>query len=167
MKGTSEELREAAKEYDGHCLALSLLGSYLEDACEGDVRKRKEIGPLEEDEPLGGHAQRVMAAYERWFQGEPEVAILRMVGLFDRPAEEGGIAALRAAPTIEGLTDALIGPTRSAHVPGTDRLGLVRVSPFSLIRSWTAPVATFFPWSRPESHMVERCPNTLPLKHER
>ena len=107
-KGTGEELRAAASEYDGHGLALTLLGSYLADVAEGDIRRRKEIGPLEEDERQGRHARRVMAAYEPWL-GKPEVAILRMLGLFDRPADKDEIAAVRADPAIAGLTDALAG----------------------------------------------------------
>ncbi|MDI1451402.1 tetratricopeptide repeat protein [Polyangium sp. 6x1] len=106
-KGTDDELREAAKEYKGHSLALTLLGSYLEDVAEGDIRRRKEIGALAQDERKGGHARRVMAAYERWFNGGPEMAILRMLGLFDRPASEGEIDALRDIPAVPGLTDAL------------------------------------------------------------
>jgi len=97
-----DELREASKEYKGHGLALTLLGSYLADVAEGDVRRRKEIGPLEEDEREGGHARRVMAVYEPWL-GEVEVAILRMIGLFDRPATEAEIGALRKEPVIAGL----------------------------------------------------------------
>ncbi len=42
-RGTPEELRAAAEEYKGHCLALTLLGSYLRKACKGDIRKRDEI----------------------------------------------------------------------------------------------------------------------------
>jgi tetratricopeptide (TPR) repeat protein len=105
-KGTDEELLEATKEYKGHGLALRLLGSYLEDVAEGDIRRRKEIGPLAKDERQGGHARRVMAAYERWL-GKPEVAILHMLGLFDRPVDEDEIAALRVEPMVSGLTDAL------------------------------------------------------------
>jgi tetratricopeptide (TPR) repeat protein len=108
-KGTDAELREAAKEYGGHCLALTLLASYLDDVCQGDIRRRHEIGPLAGDERLGNRAQDVMAAYERWFDGGPEVAILRMLGLFDRPADTSEIAALRGAPGIVGLTDELSG----------------------------------------------------------
>lgn len=107
VKGTQAELREAVKEYGGHCLALTLLASYLDDVCQGDIRRRHEIGPLAGDERLGNRAQVVMAAYERWFGGGPEVAILRMLGLFDRPAEASEIAALREAPGIAGLTDKL------------------------------------------------------------
>ncbi len=39
-----------------------------------------------------------MSAYERWFQSGPEIAVLRMLGLFDRPANKGEIDALRASP---------------------------------------------------------------------
>jgi nucleoside phosphorylase len=106
-RGTDKELREAAEEYGGHGLALTLLGSYLEEACEGDIRRRHEIGPLEGDERLGEHARRVMAAYEQWFEGGPEIPILRMLGLFDRSAAEEEIAALTSLPAIMELTDAL------------------------------------------------------------
>ena len=50
-----------------------------------------------------------MASYERWFAGKPEAAILRLMGLFDRPAEGGAIRALLAEPAIAGLTEALVG----------------------------------------------------------
>src|SRR5262245_37736307 len=48
-----------------------------------------------------------MAAYEKWLGEGPELAVLRMLGLFDRPASADAIAVLRAAPVIPGLTDAL------------------------------------------------------------
>ncbi|MFT3767112.1 MAG: hypothetical protein QM820_16570 [Minicystis sp.] len=106
-KGTDEELREAAREYKGHGLTLTLLGSYLEEVAEGDIRRRKEIGPLGSDE-AGQPARWIMEAYERWL-GNPEIAILHMIGLFGRPAGKDEIAALRAEPVIAGLTDALAG----------------------------------------------------------
>ena len=109
VRGRDEELREAAGEYKGHGLALTLLGSYLEEACDGDVARRGELGPLERDDRLGAHARHVMEGYERWFGAGPERAILRMVGLFDRPAGEDEIAALRKEPVIAGLTDGLSG----------------------------------------------------------
>jgi tetratricopeptide (TPR) repeat protein len=105
-KGAEEELKEAAREYKGHGLALTLLGSYLADVADGDIRRRKEIGPLEEDERFGGHARRVMRSYEKRL-GKPELAILHMLGLFDRPAEDDEIAALRAKPLVRGLTGVL------------------------------------------------------------
>ena len=109
VTGTEQELRAACAELGGHALALSLLGTYLRRAFGGDVRKLGEAGLGEADRRQGGHAFRVMAAYERWLGVEStEVAILRLVGLFDRPPESGAVAALRKAPAIEGLTDTLV-----------------------------------------------------------
>ncbi|KAA3660091.1 MAG: hypothetical protein DWQ10_07490 [Calditrichaeota bacterium] len=48
-----------------------------------------------------------MASYEKWLSGTPELNILNLLGLFDRPATAGAIAALRAEPAIDGLTDSL------------------------------------------------------------
>ncbi|MEP7120824.1 MAG: hypothetical protein ABJE95_07945 [Byssovorax sp.] len=127
VKGTDKELREAATEYEGHGLALTLLGSYLEEVANGDIRRRKEIGPLAEDERQGGHARRVMVAYEVWL-GKPEIAILQMIGLFDRPVDDGEIAALRAQPAVPGLTDALVsvgGPDWSKAIAKLRRAGLL------------------------------------------
>jgi len=107
VKGTQAELEQASTEFDGHSLALTLLGSYLSDVYGGDVSRRKEVSDLEGDVRYGGHAQRVMASYEKWFGEGPELSVLRMLGLFDRPADKDAIAALRAAPAIPGLTDAL------------------------------------------------------------
>ena len=43
VKGDEAELRSASDEFRGHCLALTLLGSYLTDAYDGDIRYRKEV----------------------------------------------------------------------------------------------------------------------------
>ena len=43
VKGNESELRSASDEFDGHCLALTLMGSYLADAYKGDIRRRGEI----------------------------------------------------------------------------------------------------------------------------
>ncbi len=107
VTGEDEELKQAAEEFGGHSLALTLLGSYLYEVFNGDVRRRHEIEALSADAQHGGHARRVMASYERWLGDGPELAVLRLLGLFDRPADAGSIAALRAAPAIPGLTDAL------------------------------------------------------------
>src|SRR4029077_15890062 len=37
VKGHEAELRSASNEFRGHCLALTLLGSYLTDAYSGDI----------------------------------------------------------------------------------------------------------------------------------
>ena len=107
VTGEDNELEQAAAEFGGHSLALTLLGGYLNEVFNGDVRRRREIDALTADAQHGGHARRVMASYEKWLGDGPELAILRLLGLFDRPADAPSIAALRAAPAIPGLTDAL------------------------------------------------------------
>ncbi|MEN3332722.1 MAG: hypothetical protein V7641_2087 [Blastocatellia bacterium] len=107
VKGDDDELEQAVKEYEGHALALTLLGSYLADVCGGEIRRRNEIDNLEEDVRHGRHAERVMRAYEKWLGEGVELAVLRLLGLFDRPADIASIMALRAAPAIPGLTEAL------------------------------------------------------------
>ena len=89
VKGHEEELRSASDEFSGHCLALTLLGSYLSDAYNGDIRCRKEVSErLAHDVRQGAHARKVMESYQTWFGEGPELSVLRMLGLFDRPAEE-------------------------------------------------------------------------------
>jgi tetratricopeptide (TPR) repeat protein len=111
VKGSEAELEQVSTDFGGHSLALTLLGSYLSDVYQGDVTRSREVKGLEEDEKHGRHAQKVMASYEKWFGEGPELAVLRMLGLFNRPADKDAIAALRAAPAIPGLTDTVQGLT--------------------------------------------------------
>ncbi|MCK6437143.1 hypothetical protein [Rivihabitans pingtungensis] len=107
------ELLHASRQVKGHALTLSLLGKYLGLAFAGDIRQFDQIDWAEANaETKGGHAFRVIAAYERWFAGKaPELlAALRLLGFFDRPATPENLAALRAAPVIKGLTDGLFLP---------------------------------------------------------
>jgi hypothetical protein len=66
--GPEVELRNASDEFRGHCLALTLLGSYLTDAYNGDIRCRKEVSErLAHDVRQGVHARKVMESYQTWF----------------------------------------------------------------------------------------------------
>ena len=47
VKGPEAELRNASHEFRGHCFALTLLGSYLTDAYDGDIRSREEVSTRE------------------------------------------------------------------------------------------------------------------------
>ncbi len=107
VEGSDDELRQASREFGGHSLALNLVGTYLRDVYGGDVHRRNAVALLEEDEAQGGHAKRVMQSYENWFGQGPELAALRIIGLFDRPADSKAVAAVRQPPAIPGLTDAL------------------------------------------------------------
>ena len=119
------ELRAASHEVQGHALTLQLLGRYLALAHRGDIRRRDRVPFNKADANVqGGHAFRVMAAYEWWLAGQavqldqapssqagkPDVllAVLRLLGLFDRPADPGCLEALRQPPVIDGLTEPLV-----------------------------------------------------------
>ena len=106
--GTKGELAATCEEFGCHALALTLLGRYLSAVHKGDVAKRDLVPQLTVEPDQGGHARRVMESYEHWLEGTPELAVLRIMGLFDRPADAGAIEALLAEPAVEGLTEPLV-----------------------------------------------------------
>ncbi len=115
IKRDDQELREASREVQGHALTLRLLGTYLGKAHQGDIRTRDRVKFDKADAKIqGGHAFKTMAAYEKWLgeggeDGQRALAVLRLLGLFDRPADAGCLAALRRKPAIRGLTKRLVG----------------------------------------------------------
>jgi tetratricopeptide (TPR) repeat protein len=110
VRGPEAELRRAGEEFQGHCLALTLLGSYLSDAYNGDIRCRDQVPThLVDDAQQGAHARKVMDSYQRWWGEGPELSVLRLLGFFDRPANEKALAALLKPPAIPGLTESLTG----------------------------------------------------------
>jgi predicted ATPase len=108
VKGHEAELRTASDQVDGHCLALTLLGSFLTDAYDGDIRYQAEVSArLAHDVRQGAHARKVMESYQTWFGEGPELSVLRMLGLFDRPVDEKAFGNLLKPPAIRGLTEPL------------------------------------------------------------
>ena len=108
VNGDEAELLNVSDEFRGHCLALTLLGSYLTDACHGDIRRREEVSAhLAHDVRQGFHARKVMESYQSWLGEGPELAVLRMLGLFDRPVDEKTLGAILKLPAIPGLTESL------------------------------------------------------------
>jgi len=108
VKGGEAQLRSASDEFRGHCLALTLLGSYLTDAYNGDIRCGEEVSKrLAHDVRQGVHARKVMESYKSWLGEGPELSVLRLLGLFDRPADEKALSAVLKPPAIRGLTESL------------------------------------------------------------
>ena len=108
VHGPEVELQSASDAFRGHCLALALLGSYLTDAYNGDIRCRHEVSKrLAHDSRQGVHARKVMESYQLWFGQGPEFSLLRILGLFDRPADDKALAALLRPPAIPHLTESL------------------------------------------------------------
>ena len=106
--GRETEKRSLSARVKGHALTLTLLGGYLKHAHHGDIRcvdsvDFKKVNQKEQ----GGHAFRVIAAYEEWFKESnchAELCILKILGLFDRPATPDCLSSLRV-PSIKGLTN--------------------------------------------------------------
>ncbi|MBV8277875.1 MAG: protein kinase [Verrucomicrobia bacterium] len=119
IQGDEAELRSASDEFSGHCLALTLLGSYLNDAYNGDIRCREEVSTrLTHDVRQGVHARKVMESYQSWLGEGPELSVLRLLGLFDRPADEKVLGTVLKPPAIHGLTESLanLSPTERRTV---------------------------------------------------
>jgi tetratricopeptide (TPR) repeat protein len=133
-RGLLNEFEKLVEDVKGHALTLNLLGTYLRDAHAGDIRKRDLVKLEEADaEEQGGHAFRVMDAYVKALEGgtltpslshpmgegarragegtsgQRALALLRLLGLFDRPATADCLEALWKAPAIAGLTEPLLG----------------------------------------------------------
>jgi len=88
VEGQDDELLKASNDFGNHALALTLLGNYVADFLDGDIRRRADIKDLGvKDNKPGNHARKVMQGYERMFAGMPEASILRALGYFDHPAE--------------------------------------------------------------------------------
>jgi hypothetical protein len=125
VRSAPAEREEIVRAVKGHALTLRLLGGYIHKFLR-DVRRWREIDYSQADaafvtnpnnpDARYGHAFKTIEAYERWLMGggssgARQLAVLRLLGLFDRPAVGTSLAALRAAPVIAGLTESLVGLT--------------------------------------------------------
>jgi hypothetical protein len=129
--GTDRELQKASRDFGGHPLALQLLAGLLDETQNGDVRRRDRIRAFlaDPENPRHDHARRVLESYEReWLAGQPELlAIMQLVGLFDRPASADCLMALCAKPAIAELTDQLVALDEAAWRRAVARLRAVRL----------------------------------------
>jgi tetratricopeptide (TPR) repeat protein len=107
--GETDQLIQASNEYGNHALALTLLGTYLRDFCDGQVMRRFEIKDLpSEDGKLYAHARKMIAAYESQFRGRNEEGVLRALGYFDRPAEPDALRLVLPTMSDKDYKKALI-----------------------------------------------------------
>jgi hypothetical protein len=111
VRGPADEFQRLVEDVAGHALTLHLLGRYLGKAHGGDIRRRDRVDLQKADlKTQGGHAFKTMAACANWLaaggeEGARQLVVLRLLGLFDRPAEADCLAALRKPPVIAGLTE--------------------------------------------------------------
>lgn len=103
--GTDVQLQELASRFGPHALAVSLLGAYLNARPGHSIEAATGLDELPGKEPIN----RILAGFDHWLGDSPERETLRLLGLFDRPADSGCLEALRQAPVIAGLTEHLVG----------------------------------------------------------
>jgi tetratricopeptide (TPR) repeat protein len=104
------ELQQAVERVEGHALAITLLGNYLRDVHNGDLAGMFDLEALSVEVRDGGHARRIMASYARWLEQNnrfAELALLLLIGLFDRPATPEAMKALLADRSLEIFTGEL------------------------------------------------------------
>jgi tetratricopeptide (TPR) repeat protein len=109
-KTPQRELEKAVREVDGHALAITLLGNYVRDVHQGNLAGRFDLQDLTVSAREGGHARRIMASYASWLkrhEQEAELAILNLIGLFDRPAAPEAMNALLADASMAPFTGQL------------------------------------------------------------
>jgi hypothetical protein len=108
VRGSDAELEQLTRDFGGHALAVNLLASYLKDVPGNAVASVAEIPDLDVADERSRQPRRVIEAFARRFGQGPELQLLLLLGLFDRPAAAGALAALRAVPPIQGLTEQLV-----------------------------------------------------------
>jgi tetratricopeptide (TPR) repeat protein len=107
VRGSDAELEQLTRDFGGHALAVNLLASYLKTIPGHPASAAAEIPDLAVEDQRGRHPRRVLEAFAQRFGHGPELELLLLLGLFDRPAAAGALMALRALPAIPGLTDHL------------------------------------------------------------
>ena len=111
LNGSIKELEQISKDFDGHALALKLLGSYTKVVLDGDITRIDEIDSLRDDKSKSSkHATRMLNSYKKYLQreGKVELDILKLLGFFDRAISFEVINVLKNKPLIKNINDSLV-----------------------------------------------------------
>jgi hypothetical protein len=130
VRADEDDFREVVGLLKGHALSLNLLATYANSVTNHLLPSRAEIGQLLLDPALGEQSYVMMRRYEILLEerakeqakngeaddgrsADRQLAVMYLVGLFDRPVEKEVIDVLLDQP-IAGLTDPLddLAPTR-------------------------------------------------------
>ena len=126
VRGSEPDLHEAVAEAHGHAYSLMLLGSYLAEATDHrDIRRRGEI-LLRDQAPHERHpfhADHIFAAYVRHLgESSAEVALLQLLGFFDRPTDRQLLDVLIGDGTQDDDLAKLTAPLRGLSQPDLNRV---------------------------------------------
>ena len=127
-RGWDHELEAMSEAFGNYALAVKLLAAWLREVDPPHLLKVKEI-PDDLPATINArerHPRRVMAAFAQRFGESHNRQVLRLIGLFDRPATKEELAALLERPPIPALTDRLVDPTiRSEAIKTLRDAGLI------------------------------------------
>lgn len=105
IEGSDAKLIDGVNAFGNHALAVNLLASYISKIPECHISNSFQIPDIDVPEEEGKHPRRVMEVIQKQFGEGIELELLRILGLFDRPADMEAIKALRKPPTIPGLSN--------------------------------------------------------------
>lgn len=105
IRGTDAELEQATRDFGCHALAINLLVAYLQNTSDRHIRNAALIPDLDIPEKDGKHPRRVMEVLTINLGKSPELNVLHIIGLFDRPASAKEINWLRRQEEVPDLTD--------------------------------------------------------------
>jgi tetratricopeptide (TPR) repeat protein len=108
VKGSDAALDRVVADWDGYALVLSLLGTYLADLYEGDVKHIDDIPPPTTDEPRYERVRRVLRQYDKHLT-EAERAFLMIFSVLRLPVQESAFAQVfRTEMDTDDLNRALV-----------------------------------------------------------
>ena len=122
VSGRDGDLEAAARAFGCHALAINLLGAFLRHIPDHPIKAAQTIPDLEIPDEMGRHPRRIVAAFEKHFGESAEIEVLRILGLFDRPATAGEFEEVLAKPPIRALTTHLRGMSHAARMEVIHRL---------------------------------------------
>jgi len=150
VNGSDADLMALAERFGPNAFALSLVASYLREKDPGGgLGAERALERWPGTDPV----ERVLTGMELLLSGGPELDVLNMIGVFDGPADEGCLAALRAEPAIPGLTDHVAGMDDAGWTGVLERLERLRLitvqRTVAAVPSWAARLLNKFRLVRP------------------
>ena len=157
--GPQSELEKLADDVHRHALTLALFGQYLKDAHGGNISERHRVNISDVDANIqGGHAFRIIETYvkylvprdslaklrcwlnsllsknsrKNYLESKRILAILRLLGLFDRPLNADCLKEFTKAPAVSSLTMSLVGMSDAernfalSRLEGTQLISVIR-----------------------------------------
>lgn len=109
LNGTDQELEKISRDFEGHALALKLLGSYTNIVLDRDITRINEIESLRNDQSkTSKHATRMLNSYKKYLKDTAELDILKILGFFDKAISFDVINVIKNKPLIKNINSKLI-----------------------------------------------------------